>query len=155
MSNQLVELKSLVMTSKDNNEIVERLKTFLEKQQKEKRVNWQMLACYLDGKIFEFIQANKDNELVMKFATELVEGTFYRPLMSDVGYGGTRFFPLHFTLHAILIKWGLPPLAAGYLLTLFAMFLMFSRSVSGRRGGRNSYLSKFEYKFVFNLDENF
>ena len=29
MSNQLVELKSLVMTSKDNNEIVERLKTFL------------------------------------------------------------------------------------------------------------------------------
>ena len=72
-NNQIVELKSLVMTSKDNNEIVERLKTFLEKMSKEKRVNWQMLACYLDGKIFEFIQANKDNEVVMKFATELVE----------------------------------------------------------------------------------
>ena len=72
-TNQIVELKSLVMTSKDNNEIVERLKTFLEKMSKEKRVNWQMLACYLDGKIFEFIQANKDNEVVSKFATELVE----------------------------------------------------------------------------------
>ena len=72
-TNQIVELKSLVMTSKDNNEIVERLKTFLEKMSKEKRVNWQMLACYLDGKIFEFIQANKDNEVVIKFATELVE----------------------------------------------------------------------------------
>ena len=72
-NNQIVELKSLVMTSKDNNEIVERLKSFLERQKKEKRVNWQMLACYLDGKIFEFIQANKDNEIVMKFATELVE----------------------------------------------------------------------------------
>ena len=72
-NNQIVELKSLVMTSKDNNEIVERLKSFLEKMSKEKRVNWQMLACYLDGKIFEFIQANKDNEVVMKFATELVE----------------------------------------------------------------------------------
>ena len=72
-TNQIVELKSLVMTSKNNNEIVERLKTFLEKMSKEKRVNWQMLACYLDGKIFEFIQANKDNEVVMKFATELVE----------------------------------------------------------------------------------
>jgi predicted transcriptional regulator len=72
-TNQIVELKSLVMTSKDNNEIVERLKTFLDKMSKEKRVNWQMLACYLDGKIFEFIQANKDNEVVMKFATELVE----------------------------------------------------------------------------------
>ncbi len=72
-TNQIVELKSLVMTSKDNNEIVERLKSFLEKMSKEKRVNWQMLACYLDGKIFEFIQANKDNEVVSKFATELVE----------------------------------------------------------------------------------
>ena len=72
-NNQIVELKSLVMTSKNNNEIVERLKSFLEKMSKEKRVNWQMLACYLDGKIFEFIQANQDNEVVMKFATELVE----------------------------------------------------------------------------------
>ena len=72
-TNQIVELKSLVMTSKDNNEIVERLKSFLEKMSKEKRVNWQMLACYLDGKIFEFIQANQDNEVVSKFAKELVE----------------------------------------------------------------------------------
>ena len=72
-TNQIVELKSLVMTSKDNKEIVERLKSFLEKMSKEKRVNWQMLACYLDGKIFEFIQANKDNEVVTQFATELVE----------------------------------------------------------------------------------
>ena len=72
-TNQIVELKSLVMTSKDNNEIVERLKLFIEKMNKEKRVNWQMLACYLDGKIFEFIQANKDNEVVTQFATELVE----------------------------------------------------------------------------------
>ena len=72
-NNQIVELKTLVMTSKDNNEIVERLKSFLERMNKEKRVNWQMLACYLDGKIFEFIQANKDNEVVNKFAMELVE----------------------------------------------------------------------------------
>ena len=72
MSNEIVELKSLVMTSKDNNEIVERLKSFLERMKKEKRINWQMLACYLDGKIFEFIQANRDNEVVSKFAQELV-----------------------------------------------------------------------------------
>ena len=72
-TNQIVELNTLVMTSKNDTEIVERLKSFLEKMSKEKRVNWQMLACYLDGKIFEFIQANKDNEVVMKFATELVE----------------------------------------------------------------------------------
>ena len=34
-NNQMVELKSLVMTSKDNNEIVERLKSFLERMNKE------------------------------------------------------------------------------------------------------------------------
>ena len=72
-TNQIVELKSLVMTSKDNNEIVERLKLFIEKMSREKRVNWQMLACYLDGKIFEFIPANTDNEVETQFATELVE----------------------------------------------------------------------------------
>ena len=72
-TNQIVELNTLVMTSKNDTEIVERLKTFLNTKSKEKRVNWQMLACYLDGKIFEFIQANKDNEVVSKFATELVE----------------------------------------------------------------------------------
>ena len=72
-NNQIVELKTLVMTSKDNNEIVERLKSFLERLSNEKRVNWRMLACYLDGKIFEFIQANKDNEVVSKFANELVQ----------------------------------------------------------------------------------
>ena len=55
-----------------NNQLVE-LKSFLERLNKEKRINWQMLACYLDGKIFEFIQANKDNEVVSKFANELVQ----------------------------------------------------------------------------------
>ena len=71
-NNKLIDLKSLVMTSKSNDEIVERLKSFLDTMSKEKRINWQMLACYLDGKIFEFIQANSDKEFVQKFGTELV-----------------------------------------------------------------------------------
>tara|TARA_R100000773_G_scaffold9104_1_gene8638 strand:+ start:395 stop:655 length:261 start_codon:yes stop_codon:yes gene_type:complete len=71
-NNKLIDLKSLVMTSKSNDEIVERLKSFLDTMSKEKRINWQMLACYLDGKIFEFIQANRDKEFVQEFGTELV-----------------------------------------------------------------------------------
>jgi hypothetical protein len=63
----------MISTADSNNEIVEKLKDYITKKSNEKRVNWQMLACYLDGKIFEFIQANKDNEIVSKFATELVE----------------------------------------------------------------------------------
>jgi len=72
-NNQIIELQSMISTADSNNEIVEKLKDYITKKSNEKRVNWQMLACYLDGKIFEFIQANKDNEIVSKFATELVE----------------------------------------------------------------------------------
>ena len=72
-NNQIVELQSMVSTADSSDEIVEKLKDYITKKSNEKRVNWQMLACYLDGKIFEFIQANKDNEIVDKFGTELVE----------------------------------------------------------------------------------
>ena len=72
-NNQIVELQSMISTADSNNEIVEKLKDYITKKSNEKRVNWQMLACYLDGKIFEFIQANKDNEVVSKFANELVQ----------------------------------------------------------------------------------
>ena len=30
-----------------------KLSNYITKKSNEKRVNWQMLACYLDGKIFE------------------------------------------------------------------------------------------------------
>ena len=72
-NNQIVELQSMISTADSNNEIVEKLKDYITKKSNEKRVNWQMLACYLDGKILEFIQANRGNEIVDKFATELVE----------------------------------------------------------------------------------
>ena len=72
-NNQIVELQSMISTADSNNEIVEKLKDYITKKSNEKRVNWQMLACYLDGKIFEFIQANRGNEIVEKFGVELVE----------------------------------------------------------------------------------
>ena len=72
-NNQIVELQSMISTADSNNEIVEKLKDYITKKSNEKRVNWQMLGCYLDGKIFEFIQANRGNEIVDKFGTELVE----------------------------------------------------------------------------------
>lgn len=71
--NQIVELQTMISTADNSNEIVEKLKAYIDKVKSEKRVNWQMLACYLDGKIFEFIQANRGNEIIDKFANELVE----------------------------------------------------------------------------------
>ncbi len=57
----------------------------------------------------------------MALADDLAHGTFYRPLHDPaLGYGGTRFFPLAFALHAALVRAGLPLLAAGELLCLAA-----------------------------------
>ncbi|HEY6004775.1 MAG TPA: hypothetical protein VIV57_18005, partial [Anaeromyxobacter sp.] len=57
----------------------------------------------------------------MALADDLARGTFYRPLHDPaLGYGGTRFFPLAFALHAGLARMGIPLLAAGYALSLAA-----------------------------------
>ena len=55
----------------------------------------------------------------MVLARDLAEGTLYRPLFDPVGgYGGTRFMPLFFSLHAVLIRLGAPVIPAGIALSL-------------------------------------
>jgi hypothetical protein len=57
----------------------------------------------------------------MALADDLARGTFYRPLHDPaLGYGGTRFFPLAFALHAGIARMGIPLLEAGYALSLAA-----------------------------------
>jgi hypothetical protein len=51
-------------------------------------------------------------------ATDLSKGTFYRPLIAEDGFGGTRFFPLQFICHAVLIHLGLNPFVAGHILSV-------------------------------------
>jgi hypothetical protein len=53
-------------------------------------------------------------------ARDLVDGVFYRPLLSEAGYGGTRYMPLHFSLFAALMKLGVPPLTAGFVASVTA-----------------------------------
>jgi len=53
-------------------------------------------------------------------AVDLAEGMLYRPILSDDGYGGTRYFPLHFVLHAGLIKTLGNPIAAAYVISYSA-----------------------------------
>jgi len=53
-------------------------------------------------------------------ANDLKNGVFYRPLYGDLGYGGTRYFPLHFILHAALMEIGFGPVAAGHVLEAVA-----------------------------------
>jgi hypothetical protein len=46
------------------------------------------------------------------------DGLFYRGLLSDAGYGGTRYFPLFFTLIAGLMRAGAGAVPAGHAISL-------------------------------------
>jgi hypothetical protein len=54
-------------------------------------------------------------------AVDFARGELYRPVLSASGYGGTRYFPLHFVLHGWLIRAGLRPVAAGHAISLAAV----------------------------------
>jgi hypothetical protein len=58
----------------------------------------------------------------MTMAVDFANGVFYRPILDPaLGYGGTRYFPLHFVIHGCLIKLGLGPVAAGHTIGIAAM----------------------------------
>src|SRR5581483_2524797 len=49
-------------------------------------------------------------------AWDAAHGEFYRPVISAIGYGGTRYMPLLFLLHAALLKLGFDPIWSGVVL---------------------------------------
>ncbi|MFQ5449958.1 MAG: hypothetical protein ACE5E9_04980 [Nitrospinaceae bacterium] len=57
-------------------------------------------------------------------AYDFSKGVFYRPLISEAGYGGTRYMPLFFVLHGFLIQIFGDPLTTGVALTLTAALLL-------------------------------
>ena len=57
-------------------------------------------------------------------AMDFAQGVLYRDVLSARGYGGTRYFPVEFSLHAGLIKLGLPVAAAGHIVGVSAVLLL-------------------------------
>ncbi|XXF81238.1 hypothetical protein P2318_16210 [Myxococcaceae bacterium GXIMD 01537] len=55
---------------------------------------------------YAFLMPSHTSGTWATLAHDLAHGVFYRPIVSDTGgiYGGTRYFPLHFVLHAALIR---------------------------------------------------
>ncbi len=51
-------------------------------------------------------------------ADDLAHGVLYRPLISELGYGGTRYFPLHIVVHGALVALGLSVRVAGHVVSL-------------------------------------
>ncbi len=49
-------------------------------------------------------------------ALDAASGVIYRPIFSPLGYGGTRYGPLHFLIHAAFLKAGAAPIPTGFLM---------------------------------------
>jgi hypothetical protein len=62
--------------------------------------------------------------VLIAMASDLKQGVLYRPLYGTAGYGGTRYFPLYFVLHAAFMKLGMPVLLGAYLLSGAAMLAL-------------------------------
>jgi hypothetical protein len=67
-------------------------------------------------------------------AADMRNGIFYRPLYGPLGYGGTRYFPLHFAIHAGLMKAGLNVVVAGRCIELFSLVILLAGTYLLLRG---------------------
>jgi hypothetical protein len=72
------------------------------------------------------IYLNLVSGIWLALGRDLAAGLFYRDLISDVGYGGTRYFPLFFLPIGALIRGGVPPLAAGWMVSGLAAVVLAS-----------------------------
>ncbi|MES1255931.1 MAG: hypothetical protein ABUS56_10005 [Acidobacteriota bacterium] len=69
------------------------------------RVMW----WYWPGSFFDGVTSH----VWAALAWDAAHGVFYRPLLGPDGYGGTRYMPLLFLLHALLIRWHVDLVASG------------------------------------------
>src|SRR5213596_2179097 len=56
-------------------------------------------------------------------AQDFAKGVFYRPTYSAFGFGGTRYMPLFFVVHGVLIRLAFDPVTAGGGLTVLGIVL--------------------------------
>jgi hypothetical protein len=73
---------------------------------------------------FNGVYVNHVSGIWLALARDLAEGVFYRDLISPLGYGGTRYFPLFFVIIGGLLKLGLSPLVAGWTASFVAAVVL-------------------------------
>ena len=75
MKNNLIKLNEIVSANKSADEVLADIKNELARLQSKPNAffDWQLIAGYLDSKIFEFIVANKTNDKVKEFGAELAQ----------------------------------------------------------------------------------
>jgi hypothetical protein len=75
MKNNLIKLNELISAEKSADEILVDIKNELTRLQNKPNAffDWQLIAGYLDSKIFEFIVENRTNDKVQEFGAELAQ----------------------------------------------------------------------------------
>jgi hypothetical protein len=69
---ELEKLNQIIGTNKSSEEKLVELKNQIEMyRNKVQFIDWQLLASYLDSKIFEFILANQNDQKIANFGMEL------------------------------------------------------------------------------------
>jgi hypothetical protein len=69
---ELEKLNQIISQNKTSDEIIIELKKQVEiYRNKVQFIDWQLLASYLDSKIFEFIIANQNDQKIANFGMEL------------------------------------------------------------------------------------
>lgn len=69
---ELEKINQIVNSNKSSDEIISELKKQIEVyRNKVQFIDWQLLASYLDSKIFEFIIANQNDQKIANFGMEL------------------------------------------------------------------------------------
>jgi hypothetical protein len=69
---ELEKLNQIVSQDKTSDEIIIELKKQIDLfKNKVQFIDWQLLASYLDSKIFEFIIANQNDQRIANFGQEL------------------------------------------------------------------------------------
>jgi hypothetical protein len=66
-------------------------------------------------------------------ADDFAHGVLYRPIVSELGYGGTRYFPLHIVLHGGLVWLGLSVRVAGHVVSLISAVLLVAAAAYAMR----------------------
>ncbi len=79
--------------------------------------------------VFYMCQSNRcvshASGVYMALATDLADdGEYYSPLLGEKGYRGTRYFPLYWSLHALLFRVIGDPFYAGFALGILAGLMM-------------------------------
>ena len=72
----------------------------------------RLMLWYWPGSIFNGLTSSVWTGL----AWDVAHGTLYRPLLGPLGYGGTRYMPLFFVAHGLLIRAHIDPVYAGVML---------------------------------------